>query len=712
MAWSPAMHVRRLVLVPLLLSVACDRQTGSQPSKTPDPATSTTLVGPPPLQRPTLVARDPIGAGVLAALDTTVDPCTDFYRYACGGWMRKTTLPDDKPRYGRGFGELADRNNAVLRKILEGAANTKGKQGPIEAKLGTFWTACMDEAAVDRAGITPLVPVLSQVTGVKDEASLMRVVGKLHANFFGGGGPLFNLYVEPDSKRPDVYVAQAGQGGTGLPDRDFYLKTDPQSKALLTAYEQHVARMLGFLGETPESAAAQARKIVAFEAELAKIALPRADLRDPDKTYNMLGVAGLQALDPKTPWPVYFEALGYKKVGADLNVATPTYFKQLGEVVRKTEIPTLQAYLRWTILRTAAPALSKEIVEADFKFTSALTGAKQLSPRWERCVLLANFSLGELVGQAFVKERFAGDSKEVALTMIGHIEAAFEAGLPALSWMDPTTRTRAIEKMKALTNKIGYPEKWRDYGKLKLSKKDHLANVIAGRRFQFAHEADRISKPVDKAEWHMPPAIVNAYYNPLVNEMVFPAGILQPPYFSADFPMAMNFGGIGMVMGHELTHGFDDSGRKFDAKGVLREWWEPAASAKFDERAQCVEKLYDGVEVLPGVKLNGKLTLGENIADFGGIKAAFAGYKLWQQNKREAELVQGLGGDQLFFLGFAQGWCTHETDQSQRLRATIDSHSPPRERVNLPLSHFPGFWDAWQCQAGTPMHAAKPCEVW
>ncbi len=704
------MHPRRLLLAPLLLSVACEPRTDAPASTAP--AATAGPVGPAPVQRPTLVARDPVGASVVASLDTTVDPCTDFYRYACGGWMKKTTRPPDKARYGRGFGELADRNNALLRKILEDAAAARSKAGSVDAQLGSFWSACMDEAAIDRAGIAPLAPLLSQVTAVRDEASLMRAVGKLHAGFFGGGGPLFTFYIEPDAKRPDVYVAQLLQGGTGLPDRDFYLKTDAQSQALLGAYEQHVARMLGFLGEAPEQAAAQAKQVVGFETELAKIALPRADLRDPDATYNLLGVTGLQATDPVTPWKLYFEALGYAKIGGDLNVATPTYFKQLGAVVRKADVPTLQAYLRWHILRVAAPALSKEIVDADFKFTSILTGAKELSPRWERCVNLANLGLGELVGQAFIKERFAGASKQVALDMIGSIEVAFEAGLPSLAWMDPSTRTRAVDKMKALRNKIGYPDRWRDYGKLKLSRKDHLGNVIAGRRFLFAHEADRISKVVDKDEWQMPPALVNAYYNPSVNEMVFPAGILQPPYFSADFPMAMNFGGIGMVMGHELTHGFDDQGRKFDGRGVLREWWEPSASAKFQERAQCVETLYGGIEVLPGVKLNGKLTLGENIADFGGIKAAYAGYKTWQRGKADQPLIQGLSSDQLFFLGFAQGWCSHETEESQRLRATIDPHSPPKERVNVPLAHFPGFWEAWQCQAGTPMRAQNACEVW
>ncbi len=705
------MHPRRLLLAPLLLSVACEPRPKDSGSTTPAPETAGP-VAPAPVQRPTLVARDAIGASVVAALDTTVDPCTDFYRYACGGWIKKTTRPADKARYGRGFGELGDRNNALLRKILEDASAAKSKPGSVDGMLGAFWGACMDEAAIDKAGIGPLAPLLSQVATVKDEASLMRVVGKLHAGFFGGNGPLFTFFIEPDAKRPDVYIAQLQQGGTGLPDRDFYLKDDAQSKALLGAYEQHVARMLGFLGETPEQAGAQAKQIIGFETELAKIALPRADLRDPDATYNLLGVTGLQALDPATSWKLYFDALGYTKIAGDLNIATPAYFKQLGAVVRKADVPTLQAYLRWHILRIAAPALSKDIVDADFKFTSILTGAKELSPRWERCVNLANFGLGELVGQAFIKERFAGANKQVALDMIGSIEAAFEEGLPALAWMDPSTRTRAVEKMKALRNKIGYPDRWRDYAKLKLTRKDHLANFIAGRRFLFAHEADRISKAVDKDEWQMPPALVNAYYNPSVNEMVFPAGILQPPYFSADFPMAMNFGGIGMVMGHELTHGFDDQGRKFDAHGVLREWWEPSASAKFQERAQCVETLYGGIEVLPGVKLNGKLTLGENIADFGGIKAAYAGFKTWQRGKDDQPLVQGLSNDQLFFLGFAQGWCSHETDESQRLRATVDPHSPPKERVNVPLTHFPGFWEAWQCQAGTPMHAQNACEVW
>jgi putative endopeptidase len=704
----------RLSLAPCalaLLALACDKPATTQPPPaTPEPTAA--APAPSPVQRANLVARDPIGADVLAALDTNVDPCTDFYQYACGGWLQKTPPPPDKARYGRGFGEVTDRNNAVLREILERAAAAKSSKDPVESKLGAFYAACMDEGAIDKAGIAPLKPHLTRVKAVKDAKSLMAVVGQLDLELFGGHGPLFDLYIEPDPKRPDVYVAFLDQGGTGLPDRDFYLKTDESSKALLAAYQAHVARMLGFLGDAPDVAADLAAKIVAFETALAELQLPRAQMRDPDQIYHLIGVDGLAKLDPELDWTGFFKALGYTKIGADLNVTAPSYFEKLGAVVRAADPATLQAYLRWHIIRVSAPSLSKDIVDADFQFTRALTGAKELSPRWERCVGWANFGLGELVGQAFVKERFAGASKDIALEMIAAIEEAFAAGLPALSWMDDATRARALEKAKALHNKIGYPDVWRDYSKLKLQRTSHAGNGAAIKQFLFRRDFDRVGKAVDKGEWHMPPALVNAYYNPSANEMVFPAGILQPPYFSAEHPMAMNFGGIGMVMGHELSHGFDDQGRKFDKDGVLREWWDPSVAAKFEARAKCIENTYAGIEVLPQVRLNGKLTLGENIADFGGIKAAYAGYKLYASRKPEQPLIQGLTSEQLFFIGFAQGWCTHETAESQRLRATIDPHSPPKHRVNVPLAHFPGFWEAFQCQPGAAMRAKDACEVW
>lgn len=686
---------------------ACDRDAATQAPVTPPKAETAA-----PVQRATLVARDEIGLGVLSAIDTAVDPCTDFYQYACGGWLRKTPLPADKARYGRGFGEVSDRNNQTLRGILERAAATKARADSTDGKLGAFYAACMDEAAIDRAGVSPLAPMLSRVMGVKDVGSLMTTIGSLEADLFGGAGPLFSIHVEPDPKRPNVYVAVLDQGGTGLPDRDFYLKTDPQTEKLRAAYQEHVGRMLGFLGEPGERGAALAAKIVAFETELAKIQIPRDQLRDPDKVYHLIGVEGLAKLDPALPWTGFFKALGYTSVGGDLNVIVPDYFTKLGATVRQADVETLQAYLRWHILRAAAAALSKDIVDTDFRFTAALTGTKQNLPRWERCVNQANFGLGELVGQSFVGERFAGASKSVALDMIHTIEEAFTGGLPQLAWMDDATRGRALEKARAVDNKIGYPERWRDYGKLRLQRKDHLANVLAIRGFGFRHDFDRVGRPVDRGEWHMPPALVNAYYNPSANEMVFPAGILQPPYFSERYPMSLNFGGIGMVMGHELSHGFDDEGRKFDKEGVLREWWDPSVSKQFEARAQCIERTYGAIEVLPGVRLNGKLTLGENIADFGGIKAAYAGYRLHVARKPEQPLIQGLTSDQLFFLGFAQGWCTHETPESQRLRATVDPHSPPKQRVNVPLSHFPGFWDAFQCRPGAPMRAADACEVW
>lgn len=694
----------------LLLALACDRPAGTQAPPTPAPAPAP--LAPAPVQRPTLVARDPVGAAVVSALDTTVDPCVDFYQYACGGWLRKTPAPADKPRYGRGFGVVADRNNETLRAILGRAAAGKGAADSVEGKLGAYYSACMDEDAIDRAGVAPLSPILARAADVKDADSLLRALGRLDADLFGGAGPLFTVFVEPDPKRPGVYIAHLDQGGTGLPDRDFYLKTDQPSRALLLAYEAHIGRMFGLLGDPDARARAAATQVVAFETALAKIQLPRDELRDPDKTYHLIGVPGLAELAPKLDWSGFFAALGYPNVGADLNVQVPAYFKELGPLLQATDAETLRSYLRWHIIRASAPLLTREIVAADFSLTASLTGAKELSPRWERCVNGANFGLGELVGQAFVQERFSGSSKAIALEMIAAIEEAFAAGLPALAWMDDATRGRATEKIRALTNKIGFPDRWRDYGRLKLQRRSHFNNAMAIRGFLFRYDFDRIGRPVDKAEWEMPPALVNAYYNPSANEMVFPAGILQPPYFSADFPMAMNFGGIGMVMGHELSHGFDDQGRKFDKDGVLREWWDPSVAGRFESRAQCIERTYSEIEVIPGVRLNGKLTLGENIADFGGIKAAFAGYRRYAAAKPEAPRVQGLTSEQLFFVGFAQGWCAHETEASQRLRATIDPHSPPKQRVNVPLAHFSGFWDAFQCQPGTPMRAREACELW
>ncbi|MGB1277383.1 MAG: M13-type metalloendopeptidase, partial [Nannocystaceae bacterium] len=421
--------------------------------------------------------------------------------------------------------------------------------------------------------------------------------GELHGTVLRGRSGILTFQVNPDPKDPDTYIADVGQGGLGLPDRDFYLNNDEKSKGLRTKYEAHIATMLQLIGDDKATAETAAKNILAFETSLAKRSKPRAELRDPDATYNKLGFSGFAALDASVPWDAYFAGLGYpgEKVGANLNVSVPDFFKGLGKELKKAKIGTLKSYLRWHTLNASADYLTKAIVDADFEMRKALTGAEKLSPRWERCTDLTNFSLRELAGPLFVAEKFAGDNKKVALEMIAAIEGALAEALPSLEWMDDKTRARALEKMKAITNKIGYPDKWRDYSKVEVGN-EFLANVLAAREFNFRHHGDKIGQKVDRGDWYMPPAMVNAYYNPSANEIVFPAGILQPPYFSQDFPMAMNFGGIGMVMGHEVTHGFDDQGRKFDGKGVLQEWWEPEVSKQFEERAQCIDKTYSEIE--------------------------------------------------------------------------------------------------------------------
>jgi putative endopeptidase len=649
-------------------------------------------------------------ASVLSAMDTKADPCQDFYRYACGGWLDKTQLPPDQSRWGRGFAEIEERNREELRDILVAAAKEQGGDAG-RAKLGAFYSACMEEDKVEKAGADPLKPLLKEIDDVKDAASLMAMAAKLQGYLVP---VLFRVRVQGDFKNPDLAIASFSQGGLGLPDRDYYLKDDDRSKQMRADYQAHMTKMFQLLGEPEEAAKKHAGRVFNLELELAKVSRPRAEMRDPNKTYNKLDIDGLKKLTPALDWTRFLTTTGYPSV-KDINVGVPEFFQGLEKQVTSTDPETLRAYLRWHLVLATAPLLSKAFQDENFDFYGKkLSGQKEQQARWKRCVEATDSSLGELLGQEFVKQYFPGDSKAIAGELIGRIEAAFEANLPSLTWMDDATRARASAKLKALKNKVGYPDKWRDYSKLAVKKGDYFASSLAARRFAFDFEENKIGKPVDKGEWGMTPPTVNAYYNPLLNEMVFPAGILQPPFFDRGFPMAMNFGGIGMVMGHELTHGFDDQGRKFDPTGKLTEWWEPSVSAKFDERAKCVSDLYSSYEVQPGVKLNGKLTLGENIADLGGIKQAFVAYKKWAKEHPETDkpVLEGMTNDQLFFVGFGQTWCSLQTPEVERMLVTTDPHSHPKYRVTGPLSNFPSFSSAFQCAEGTPMKRKDACEVW
>jgi len=651
-----------------------------------------------------------VAAVVKAAMDPKADPCQDFYQYACGGWRETTKLPADQVRWGRGFSEIAERNRTVNKAILEDAAKNPGEDVNRQ-KLGWFYGTCMDESGIAAAGTKPIQGWMKDVAKVKDAKSLLTTVGKMHAATIPG---LFGLGVEADFKDPNTNIAQMFQGGLGLPDRDYYLKDDERSKGLRDKYVAFVAKMFELYGEKPEDAKAISGKILAFETELAKNARPRAELRDPDKTYNKLDRQGLQKLTPGLDWDAYFKAAGHPEV-TQINVAVPEFFSGLDKLAGTTDAATLAAYLQWNVLRDAAPALPKAFDEENFNFYGkTLQGQKEQQARWKRCVAQTDGALGEILGQEFIKKQFAGESKATARELVETIQTAFAGNLPGLDWMDDTTRQRALGKKATLINKIGYPDKWKDYSKLKIKKGDYFGNLVAAGKFEFEREAAKIGKPVDRTEWGMTPPTVNAYYNPLNNEMVFPAGILQPPFFSKDFPAAMNYGGIGMVMGHELTHGFDDEGRKFDSQGKLTEWWEPSVSTKFEERAACIEKQYGGYEVQPDLKLNGKLTLGENIADNGGIKQAFSAYKSYEAKHAGTEkpAIDGMTNDQLLFVAFAQTWCSLATPEIERVLVTVDPHSPPRFRVNGPLSNYSQFAETFQCAAGTPMRPSNACEVW
>ncbi len=651
-----------------------------------------------------------ISTTVREAMDTSADPCQDFYQYACGGWIEKTELPADQPRWTRSFSVIRESNREFINEVLKEAAAKPGND-PDRKKLGDFYGSCMDEKAVEAAGAKPLEPLMKVVSTVEDAKDLMEVSAGLQRK---GIGALLGLGTLPDFKNPDLNIIWFFQGGIGMPDRDYYVTDDPKKKELLAEYEKHVTRMFRLLGEDEETAAKHAADVLAFETELAKASRPAQEMRDFERLYNKIDMKGFSELTPGLSWKTYMKGIGYPDL-KDISVATPEFFERVEDLAKETPKEVLQTYLRWHVVDGLADALSSDFVNANFEFYGQkLQGQKEIQPRWKRCVDATQAALGEVLGKVFVKERFAGDSKKVATDMIHDIETAFEKGLPGLEWMDDTTRGRAKDKVATLINKIGYPDEWRDYSGLKLKRGDHFGNVISSREFEFDHDTSKAGKAVNRKEWGMAPQAVNAYYNPLWNEIVFPAGIMQPPFFHKDHPASMNYGGIGGVIGHELTHGFDDQGRKFDPKGRLSEWWAPEVAARFEERAQCVDDFYSGYEVAEGASVNGKLTLGENIADIGGVKEAYQAYKLWEgrHDLPPPAQVEGLTNEQLFFVSWGQVWCTKATEEFERLQVTTDPHSPGKFRVMGPLANNPDFSRVFSCDEGSTMNPKESCEVW
>lgn len=645
-----------------------------------------------------------IAEGVLSSMDRSADPCVDFHRYACGGWIDGTVLPGDETRWARSFSVIDRRNREALRAIVEDA-----DLDPRFAQVGDFYRSCMDVEAVEAAGVEPLRPYLDAIAGLQAADGLPELLGRLHG---AGLAATFRGFVFGDFAEPDTNVLHLTQGGLGLPDRGDYLSDAPRFVELRRAYVEHVAAMLALTGVEEAAASSAARDVLALETELARASRERARLRDAEERNNRLDLDGLSALAPGLDWRAYLAALGRADVEA-INVWVPEFFERLDVLARETPVESWRAYLRFHAASSMAPVLTAAFVREDFEFYSAtLRGQKEMQPRDRRCVQATDRALGELLGRAFVERRFAGDSKEKARALVDDVQDAFAASLPSLGWMDPGTAERALEKKDAMVDKIGYPDVWKDYGAVEIRPDDYAGNTRRAERFELERDLAKIGEPVDPDEWGMTPPTVNAYYSPSRNEIVFPAGILQEPFFHRDYPAAMNYGGIGMVIGHELTHGFDDNGRKYDPEGRLADWWSEEAVAKFEERAACVEDLYRGFEIQPDLFVDGKLTLGENIADLGGIRGALAAYRERREGPAGPSGIGDLTDEQLFFVAFAQTWCMRITPEEERRRARTDTHSPGRFRVVGPLVSFPAFAETFACAPGTPMNPAERCEVW
>ncbi len=642
-----------------------------------------------------------------ANMDMTANPCIDFYQYACGTWMANNPIPPDQSSWAT-YSVLADRNRAVLRGILEKASVNDPKRSPVEQKIGDFYASCMDEPAIDKLGTKPLDPDLKRIDAINSKDAILDAVVRLHLQ---GAGAFFNFSSEPDAKNSEQMIAGADQGGLGLPDRDYYLKDDPKSIQLREQYLAHVQKMLELLGEAPAKAAADSKAVMRIETDLAKGSLDRVSRRDPNQVFHKMSVKDLEALAPNFDWPKYFAGMGAPSFTA-LDVSVPGFFKALNAVLTGTSVADLKTYLRWHLLHSAAPFLAKPFVDENFHFFGqTLTGAKELEPRWKRCVRVTDNDLGFALGQKYVEQAFPPDAKARVLSMVQQIEKMLGEDIQSLDWMTPATKEQALVKLRGVTNKIGYPDKWRDYSSVKIARGQAVENDQRASEFEVHRELTEIGRPVDRGEWDMTPPIVNADYNPLHNDINFPAGILQPPFFDNRMDAAVNYGGIGSVMGHELTHGFDDEGRQFDAQGNLRDWWTPQDAAEFEKRAECFIKEYSAFTPVDGVHLNGKLTLGENSADNGGVRLAFMALMKSLEGKSPAK-IDGFTAQQRFFLAQAQFYCENVRPEMSRMWAQTDPHSPGRDRVNGVLGNMPEFREAFACHEGQPMVHAPACRVW
>jgi putative endopeptidase len=645
----------------------------------------------------------------LTSMDTSVQPCQDFYRYSCGNWSKKNPMPADQASWDV-YGKLAYDNERLLWGILDQAAKGGAGRNDSERKIGDYFQACMDESAVEKAGLQPIEPALKRIEQIRSLSDLSKAVTAGHADGTGEG-TLFSISADQDLEDSQNVIAFANRGALGLPDRDYYTKTDAKSVEIRKKYVEHMASVFTLLGDSNSTSAAEAKQVMAIETELAKSMLTRVELRDPHKLLHKMNRQQFQALTPAFAWDGFFPALGLDNAKV-MNVTEPTFYQALEKALRAHKIASWRAFLRWNLIRDASPYLSSAFVKSNFDFYSKyLRGVPEQRPRWRRCVRWTDRDLGEVLGQVFVARTFTPETKGRTVAMTKEIELAMENDLKQLPWMGDETRKRALEKLHSIVNKIGYPDKWRDYRSLTISASDFGGNVLRASQFEDRRQLAKIGKPLDRGEWGMTPPTVNAYYNPQMNDINFPAGVLQPPLFDPKLDDAPNYGNTGATIGHELTHGFDDEGRQFDAKGNLKDWWTGKDAAEFERRAKCISDQYSGYIAVDDIHINGRLTLGEDVADLGGTMLAYYAWKHATEGK-ELKTEDGLTPDQRYFVGMAQWACGEVRPELKREHALTDPHSPLEYRINGVVSNMPEFARAYGCKAGQPMVRENACRVW
>ena len=687
--------MKKLFLLPLLGLIAAGNPVAAQNRPADQPSTSF-----------------PYTPGLdVKAMDTTADACVDFYQYTCGGWMRNNPIPADQPRWSV-YAKLAEDNQRYLWGILDGLAKDTRGRNARQQKIGDYFAACMDEGAVEKLGAKPLVPLLQQIDAMKSKRELPALLANLQLKT-ADSGFFFGFGSNQDFADSSKVIAFATAGGLSLPDRDYYLKTEDKSREIRAQFVAHVARMFELLGDSADVAKRNADKVMQMETELATASLSRVDRRDPHKLFHNMDAKALKALTPGFDWAGYLKVAGLAKQNA-FNVTEPEFYKALDKQLQTRSLDDIKTYLRWHLAHANAPHLSSAFLTEDFNFFSnTLRGVPEVKPRWKRCVGLIDAQLGEALGQEFVSRAFSAELKKKTLQMTRQIELAMQDDIKQLSWMSAETKKKALEKLHSVVNKIGYPDKWRDYGALAVKRNDHMGNVQRGNLFESRRDIAKIGKPLDRGEWFMTPTSVNAYYNPQMNDINFPAGVLQPPLYDPKMDDAPNYGNTGGTIGHELTHGFDDVGRKFDAKGNLKEWWTGKDNKEFNDRAQCIVEQYAQYTIVDDIKINSKLTLGEDIADLGGL---VLGWMAWQMQIAQAPVKpvarEGFTPEQRFFIGYAQWACENNRPEDLRDRALTNPHSPGKYRVNGLVINMPEFEKAFSCKAGQPMVRENRCKVW